>query len=57
MPEPGEFPSLDTFQKRCLQAQKDVDPAPHSVVRLKQHFVCHCFANLILLYILHFVSR
>ena len=34
MPEPCEFPSLDSCQKRFLWAQKEVDLAPHPFVDL-----------------------
>ena len=32
--EPREFPSLDSYKKRFLCAHKEVDLAPHPVVRL-----------------------
>ena len=32
MPEPCEFPSLDSCQKRFLRAHKEVDLAPYPVV-------------------------
>ena len=34
VPEPRKFPALDSCQKRFLWTQKDVDLAPHPVVRL-----------------------
>ena len=34
MPEPCEFPSLDSCQKRSLWTPKEVDLAPHPVVGL-----------------------
>ena len=34
IPEPCEFPSFDSFQKRFLWTYKEVDLAPHPVVRL-----------------------
>ena len=34
MPEPRNFLSLDSCQKRFLGPQKEVDPALHPVVRL-----------------------
>ena len=34
MPEPCEFTSLDSCQKRFLWTYKEVDPAPHPVVDL-----------------------
>ena len=34
MPEPCEFPSLDSCQKRFVWAHKEVDLAPHPVVGL-----------------------
>ena len=34
MPEPREFPSLDSFQKRFLWTHKEVDLAPQPVVGL-----------------------
>ena len=38
MPEPCEFPSPDTCQKKCLWAHKEVDLAPHPVVGLLLHW-------------------
>ena len=34
MPEPCKFPSLDSYQRRCLWTPKQVDLAPHPVVGL-----------------------
>ena len=34
MPDPHEFPSLDSCQKRFLWAHKEVDPASHPVAGL-----------------------
>ena len=34
MPEPRQFPSLDSCQKRCLWTHQEVDLSPHPVVGL-----------------------
>ena len=37
MPEPCQFPSLDSCQKRLLWTHKDVSIAPHQAVGLVLH--------------------